>query len=115
MSFINPSGTFENESHGAPATIIAPTTGSTVVLKNTTRDLYVVGTLAALNLLLPTAPSGTILNVYCAGAITALSVTDRLGVAITTAPTAATAGQSFEFRFIGRAPGGAVIGWVRWR
>ena len=114
MAFNNPDTSFENETAGTTVTVYAPTTGSTLVLKSVTRDIYIQGTLAALTIALPQVSSGHSVNIFCAGAITALTILDRSGVAITGSPTAATAGQSFQMRMIPKYLG-ATIGWVRWR
>jgi hypothetical protein len=114
MSYINADTSFENESAGAPITVLAPLTGTTITLKSITRDLYIQGTLAALTINLPQVASGQSVNIYFAGAVTALSITDRFGVVVATAPAAATAGQSIQMRMIPKFLG-ATIGWVRWR
>lgn len=113
MSFINPSGTFENEANGGPITVIAPLTGTTFIMHPGMEDLYVnpAGTLAALTIqLVPAEGGGRELDIFFKTAITALTVLDRLGNAITGAPTAATAGLSITMRHVNKT-----IGWVRWR
>jgi hypothetical protein len=115
MHYINPTGGFANEASGGPVTILAPATGTVLPMRGLVRDAYIVGPLAALTLALPQVKSGEIISLYFSGVIGALVLTDHSGNAIPTAPTATTAGESIEMRYIGKPPGGATIGWVRWR
>jgi len=110
MRYINPTGSFANFSSGSPMTILSPGTGTVLPLRGLVRDAYIVGPLAALTIALPQVSRGEKIGFYFSGAITTLTMTDRLGVAIATAPTAATLGQSIEMRYINKT-----LGWVRWR
>lgn len=110
MHYISPTGGFFNEASGGPITVLAPLTGTTLPLRGLVRDAYITGPLAALTIALPQVKNGEKLSLYFSGAITTLAIKNRLGVTIPTAPVAATAGLSLEFRYIN-----ATIGWVRWR
>ncbi len=112
MSFINASGTFENETGGSPVTVMVPVTGATIAMNSSQRDLYVApaGTIAALTIKLPQVASGSKVDILCTAIVTALGIQDRLGNVVAGAPTAATAGMALTMRYINRT-----IGWVKWR
>lgn len=110
MSFINASGTFENETSGQTVTVFTPLTGSTLTLRSNIEDVYITGALAALTINLGVPSNGAETEIYFQGAITALLIRDRAGAAIATAPTVATAGQSVNMRYVNKT-----VGWVRWR
>jgi hypothetical protein len=114
MAFNNPDGTFNNETGDPPIDVQVPTTGTTVVLPYS--DRYVAfmhsATIAALTVNLPTAPSGAnasgqFIELYFRSAVTALTLQDHFGNAVT-GLTAAAAATSYVFRRIQGA-------WVRWR
>ncbi len=112
MSYQNPSGSFKNEAHGGPVTVVNPASGATIRLQANQVDLYVINgaALAALTVLLPQVQYGQKVEIGSQSAITALTIQDRMGNAIATAPTAGTAGQSVTMRYLG-----AGNGWVRWK
>lgn len=119
MSFINPDGSFETESNGSPVTEINPLTGVTYTYKFAgAEDLYVnpAGTIAALTIKLPQAESGRRLEIFFSQIVTALTIQDALGNAVTGAPTAATVGLAVTFRRLGpNKVAGVAAKWIKWR
>ena len=90
----------------------APTTGQTAQLPNNISDwtFLPAGTLASLTVSLPTAPQdGLNITVSTTQTITALTVNAASGT-VFNPPTTLTAGQTFEYKFIG-----GVNIWIRKR
>ncbi len=112
MSFQNPSGSFRNEAHGGPVTVITPVTGAVIKMAANQVDLYVANAaaLAALTVQLPQVLFGTKVELSFQSAVTALTVVDRFGNAIPNSPTAGVAQTAIVMRYLGRS-----TGWVRWR
>jgi hypothetical protein len=112
-TFANVDHSFNNESAGAPVTVINPTTGSTYAMVNTDSAVYVSNsaTLAALTILMKSAPrDGEVVQIGCQSAITALTVHDYLGNAIAGAPTAGAQNAAVVMRYIKK------LGlWVHWK
>lgn len=115
-SFANPDGTFFNESGGQPALVLAPATGSTVLIPSTARDVYVnpAATIAALTVRLPgSVANGQQVSIGFGQTVTALTVQDFYGAAVAGAPTTGTAaGGARVLKYI---RGASATGWVLWR
>lgn len=104
-SFLQPSGTFFPVGGVAP-TIMAPTTGSTVVMSRGQSAIYLSNgaTLAALTVKLPPNPAaGQSVMLIPSGAITSLTVQTAAGGAISGAPTAGVAFTEIHMRFLNNA------------
>lgn len=111
--FQNPDGSAFMQSGGQPITVVAPASGATVAMKMTQRRLYIANsaTLAALTVLLPKkVPGGNNIEIACQSAITALTIHDGFGNAITGAPTAGAAGAAIVMTYVNKA-----VGWVKWK
>ena len=107
-SFLNPSGSFMAESGGTPIRVVAPSTGDTVSMAARDRVLYVnnSGTLAELTVQLPRGVDARErVEIVARSAITALTVNDGYGVAISTAPSAAAARAIYQFVMVTKALG----------
>jgi hypothetical protein len=92
-----------------PVVIATPLTGATITTAAADRVLYVnpAGTIAALTLLLPPAPSaGQTFQLSFSQIVTALTVQDGAGNAVQS--TAGAVSTGIEYRFVSGA-------WVRWR
>jgi hypothetical protein len=111
MAYENPNASFENDAHGGPVTVFTPLTATTIVLRFPVNDILInpAGTIAALNINLPQGYRGLSIEMMFTQVVTALSIRDRFGVAITGGPTAAALNQMMAMRYIN-----ATIGWVRW-
>ncbi len=114
-SFENADTSFLSESAGVPVKIIAPTTGSTYAMKAGERAVYVnnSGTLAALTIELPKMVAGLhgqTVWIAFKSAITALTLQDGYGNALTGAPASANAGAVVRFRWLKTTQYN--VGWV---
>jgi len=107
-SYANPDGSFFNEVAGLPLRVVAPDTGATVTMKAADRALFVNNetTLAELTIKLPRglSPREKVV-VFARSSITALTVQDGAGAAVSGAPAAAAALTKYEFIFATRALG----------
>lgn len=86
MQFQNPDGSAFTESGGTPLLVVQPTSGSTIALQWNQRSVYVAntGTLAALTIQLPMkVENGEVIEIAAAKTITALTIVDGAGNAIT--------------------------------
>lgn len=113
MTAKNPDNTYNNYAFGGPVRVTAPGAGSTIALKSTERDLYVnnAGTYATLTVKMPPKPQpGEIVDMGFQSTVTALTVRDSAGAAISGSPTAAAANVALLMRYIN-----ATIGWVYWK
>jgi hypothetical protein len=99
---------------GAPR-VIVPLTGDTWALNPDDRVVYInpAGTIAALTLRLPPAPSatqvmGAVIQICFGQIVTALTVQDFYGNAVQS--TAGAVATGIQYRYVSPA-----LGWVRWR
>lgn len=102
-SFENPDGTFFNESGGTPPVVKVPLTGDTITMKSSERSLYInaAGVLAALTVKLPMRPErGEFVEIGTAFGVTALTVQDGFGNAVSGAPTSLVPGASILMKYI---------------
>jgi hypothetical protein len=110
-SFQNPDGTFFDEAGTGPVTTVVPVTGATIAMTSGQNSLFVkpVGTIAALTIKMPPGPvSGQAVTIGFNQIVTALTLQDAGGNAITGAASAGAVGVSTELRFLGGS-------WVKWR
>jgi hypothetical protein len=119
-SFANPNGGFQSESSGGRVTVVAPLTGATVTMQAADEALYLdlAGTIAALTIVLLKAPyAGQIVEIGYNHTVSALTLHDGFGNAITGAPTSLTAGGgAVVMRYIGPPPlSYTAVGWVVWK
>lgn len=110
-SFANPDGSFLNESGGSPVRVAVPATGDTITMRGE-RALYVnhAADIAALTIMFPSVEPGEKVEIWFVQAVTALTIKDASGNAVTGAPTAATDGLFIVWRFINKT-----IGWKTWK
>src|SRR4051812_14322045 len=115
MSFANPDGTFFKETGSVPALVVAPATGATVTLPAGTSRLYInTALLAALTIKLPpTISAGQEVRIVAKTGVTALTLQDRAGVAVTGAVTTLAAGVTATVVALALTPGTALV-WTRW-
>lgn len=112
-SFSNPDGSFTNESFGGPVNVQVSAAGATIAMASSDRALYVnnAATYATLTVLLPkVVEAGNKVDLAFANAVTALTVHDGFGNAVTGAPTAGAAGAAITMRYVSKA-----VGWVHWK
>jgi hypothetical protein len=109
MSFINPAGSFDNEAHGGPVTVIAPADASTYQMPSGTRDLYInTAAVNTMTIRLPQVQAGEMVSIASKGSIGSITFQTRLGVATGLTPNI-TATAAVILRYINRT-----VGWVRW-
>jgi hypothetical protein len=108
-TFFNPAGNALGVG-GDPVQVFVPATGNTIQLRR--GDSFYIApaaTLAALTLRLPAAERGQECEIGFSQIITALSIRDRAGNVIASAPTAAAVNDVFAFKYVNKT-----IGWVKW-
>jgi hypothetical protein len=94
----------------APITTVVPVTGATITLAAGARALYVnpVGTIATLTIQLPPNPvAGQRVDISFGQIVTALTIQDASGAAVTGAASAGAVGADTVLRYTGTA-------WVKW-
>lgn len=109
-SFENQDGTFFNEQGSAPVAVYTPLTGATIALSSGSSMAFLnpAGTIAALTLLMPPNPNqGQTMQLSFKQIVTALTLQDASGVAISGAASAGAVGISTTLKFIGTT-------WVKW-
>lgn len=110
-SFANRTGTFLNELGAEEIRVVVPLAGDTVTLNGNHNYIYIkpAGTIATLTIKLPPAPVPGMLIALSFGAIvTALTIQDSAGNAVTGAATAGAVGVATQLRYL---PTGT---WVKW-
>lgn len=116
-SFQNADGSFFRESGGQPVVVAEPASASTYAMTSTTRVLYIANaaTLASLTIKLPPGVrNGDRVEIGFESAVTALTVQDSFGAAITGAPTAGAANAAVVMIYVKSAQYG-VATWVHWK
>jgi hypothetical protein len=112
-SFANPDGSFLNERGNSNAKYYAPTTGQTITLPSDARAAYInpAGTIAALTVKLPPAPSaGQEMNISFGAIVTALTIQTAAAGAVAGSATAGAVGVNQVYTYIGSP----VNLWKRW-
>lgn len=108
---------FRDDIAAAPVNVVAPLTGTTVAMAQTDRLLYVnpAGTLAALTIKLPESPhQSERVEIGFSHIITALTIEDALGNAVTGAASAGAVGVAQVYLYV--KPNLATTGvWVLWK
>jgi hypothetical protein len=115
MAYMNPDGSYSSQIGQVPVLVLAPTTGSTVIVGASSRRLYVnTALLAALTVQLPRNPEhGQEFTLNTKTGVTAVTWKDGNGTTLAGLAGAAVANVPLTVVALQLVLGGAVT-WTRW-
>lgn len=109
-SFANQDGSFLNEQDAQPVLVAVPLTATTITLNKGQNQAYInpAATIATLTVKLPPQPAaGQTVTLSFGHIVTALTIQDAGGNAVTGAASAGAVGVATTMKYIGGA-------WVKW-